>query len=885
MKSLLVLALAFIYTLSIAQVRRYNGDFIEDGIIIFKLSSSLKSSQENFFFSNTAHIFIEHEPKKMFSRAFDPELNRIYKIEVPDSSKFESTLRWLKSLDEIEYAEPKYIPMPFHVPNDTRVTSQPYLNKINVFEAWDYSMSDSTIIIAIVDNGFDLLHTELTTQVAYNYNDIINGIDDDNDGYIDNFRGWDFGDGDNSPHSTSLVHGTRVTGLACARTNNETGMAGVGYNSKFIPIKVANEFGYYTAAYEGIVYAVNSGAEIINCSWGGPTFQKFGEDVINFALRNNKIVVAAAGNSNNNIYYYPASFDGVISVAGTVNNDEKWSPNNSQTEAGSTYNNRVSISAPAANLLSLDANNGYTTIYGGTSSASPMVAGSLALLKHRFPNYSNEQLLLQLQASADNIDTIPYNLPYAGLLGAGRLNVGNAMIEQYSGITISEVELTNGKSGILQSGDTVQVWGAVQNILQPDSNIVLVLQTGSAFLRIVNGVIHIDRLDSGTKLNKQLLFSFIIDESAPFDFNNRLKVSIRTQNQRTFQYLDFGCNSSATNFCWMNVDAWASANGRIGEHKRGEFLLKYNNENTITEGGIILLTDNGEIASSISNYNHFTPLTLLSSVETDSLKFVEVNTKDNLNYGYEIESDIGFDKNLEFNHLMFNYFVKKTTGIPREGAVLGVYFDWSIAHYLSNKVEYISEQNYHAVYSTISGKPCLGIKGLNSTFNGFYAIDAQYGNFNIEDGFSRDEQENCLTSINHETPNIFSGSNVSTIIWQSLDDIANNQVDSSSFIVFFAPDLDSLHRIAAELNKPLEPIQTAVARTPNVNRTTCDVENKTLRVSATKAGRAILYSVQGLKLMELEVPAGISSYNLSAYPASFYILKFSDYEAFRFILK
>ena len=250
------------------------------------------------------------------------------------------------------------------------------------------------IVIAIVDSGSDLEHEDLADNIYLNLNDPINGIDDDQDGYIDNYKGWDFVGlsasnlkEDNNPDVTadSCEHGVHVSGLASAVTNNIKGIASLAQNAKLMIVKVGaddNANAIYRG-YDGIIYAVDHGAKIINCSWGGPGGGAFGQDVINYALSKNCLVVAAAGNSNSLVPIYPAAYQGVLAVANVNSNDLK--------STSSSYGYHVGIASPGVGILSTN-NGGKYGIKGGTSMASPIVSSAVALVMAKFPSLTAIQV-------------------------------------------------------------------------------------------------------------------------------------------------------------------------------------------------------------------------------------------------------------------------------------------------------------------------------------------------------------------------------------------------------------------------------------------------------------------------------------------------------------
>ncbi|GAI36367.1 unnamed protein product, partial [marine sediment metagenome] len=144
---------------------------------------------------------------------------------------------------------PHYLPELLYTPDDPLNIYQYYLDTIKAYDAWEICKGDSNIVIGITDTGVDIDHEDLQGNIYYNYNDPINGIDDDNDGFIDNFRGWDLGENDNNPQWEINDHGVVVTGIAGARTDNGIGISGVGFKSRFLP---EPSFSAYTT-FSGIV--------------------------------------------------------------------------------------------------------------------------------------------------------------------------------------------------------------------------------------------------------------------------------------------------------------------------------------------------------------------------------------------------------------------------------------------------------------------------------------------------------------------------------------------------------------------------------------------------------------------------------------------------------
>ena len=228
----------------------------------------------------------------------------------------------ISKLNEIEWAEPKFVYDPVYVPNDPNFGSQWNLSIIDAALAWDVTKGDTNVVIGIVDTGVDWDHPDLATNIWINWDEIPgNGIDDDNNGFVDDIRGWDFGGlhgtPDNDPMEDRPDHGTHVAGISSAVTDNGIGIASIGFNSKIMAVKttIDDERGpngpFIIFGFEGIVYAADNGAKVINCSWGGGGFSIFGQETIDYAVSKGALVVCAAGNSNSSNPHYPSSYSPV----------------------------------------------------------------------------------------------------------------------------------------------------------------------------------------------------------------------------------------------------------------------------------------------------------------------------------------------------------------------------------------------------------------------------------------------------------------------------------------------------------------------------------------------------------------------------------------------
>ncbi|NJO16127.1 MAG: peptidase S8 [Thioploca sp.] len=327
-------------------------------------------------------------------------LARTFVMTLSSSTNIENTIKTLSQLPFIDYVEPdQIVQVESTTPNDTYFGEQWNLNNANdadidAPEAWDIDTASKWINIAILDTGVERQHSEF-------YKELIKGSNfTSNDSTL-----WDDGYG----------HGTHVAGIAAARTNNNMGIAGVCWgNCRIIPVKVLTDdgWGYYSWIANGVVYAAQNSAKVINLSLGSTTDSQTLHEAIQYAYKKGVTVVAAAGN-NGGAVLYPAAYPETIAVAATDSNDgiPWWSNRGSE----------IDLAAPGVDILSTYLDNSLAWM-SGTSMATPHVAGVAAALqsfyRQRYGKFLKpESVRCYLQLSADDLGLA------LNKQGAGRLNL------------------------------------------------------------------------------------------------------------------------------------------------------------------------------------------------------------------------------------------------------------------------------------------------------------------------------------------------------------------------------------------------------------------------------------------------------------------------------
>ena len=407
--------LALLFTIGITNLYAQTVNrWYQDGKIIFELSNKIEKLK-----TINGFVQIQNSPfgnillsdykiksiKPLHPKINDKKLSRTYEIEFGEFSLVENLIDWIEQNINIVYVEKKELHESFLTPNDTYFSSsfsngQWGLYQINAPQAWDISTGDANVVVAVTDNAIQINHPDLINKVV---------------------AGRDVVDNDNDPSpcgGNTGFHGSHVSGIVGAETNNNQGIASIGYNVSIMPIKIGNcSTGALTGGYDGIIWAVDNGADAVNMSWGGGGVSTYGQNVCDYAWNNGVILVAAAGNDGTSQQFYPAAYNNVISVASTTSGDSK--------SSFSQYGSWIDVAAPGSQILSCNEGTSYQFTQG-TSMASPMVAGLVGLMISHAPSATPQDIINCLLSSADNIDGA--NPSYSGLLGSGRINAENALI-------------------------------------------------------------------------------------------------------------------------------------------------------------------------------------------------------------------------------------------------------------------------------------------------------------------------------------------------------------------------------------------------------------------------------------------------------------------------
>tara|TARA_B100001115_G_scaffold171274_1_gene153555 strand:+ start:532 stop:3462 length:2931 start_codon:yes stop_codon:yes gene_type:complete len=338
-------------------------------------------------------------------------------------------------------------------PNDPLYVNQWYLENgndhdIDMSDYWNLlQQAPGTTIISFLDSGFDINHEDLGTGSDGYHNLYLNpgedawsdptdpstgnGIDDDLNGLVDDWKGYDFVNNTNELMTDNFYHGTFTTGIALAKSNNNKGISGIASNwgpggPVLLPCKIGGAFISSTAVAAGMEYSVDMNADVINMSFSIGNSMAL-ETAIQYAKSEGVVLVAASGNNGSYVTIsFPASHPDVIAVGGTDINDTKW--------VNANWGVNLDLAAPSENITSIQPSNTYNTS-SGTSFSAPMVTATAALMKRQNPCLGPIQIREILNATAEKVggyDYHPNNFPFytkgkSYELGYGRLNVYQAV--------------------------------------------------------------------------------------------------------------------------------------------------------------------------------------------------------------------------------------------------------------------------------------------------------------------------------------------------------------------------------------------------------------------------------------------------------------------------
>ncbi len=445
-------------------------------------------------------------------------LDNMYVADLQKGAGIGPVLRDLKNTPGVLYAEPDYPVQVLAAPGDEHFapeqwslnnTGQLYTTSsgaqqsgspdadIDWLEAWESgALPTNEILIAVIDTGVDYHHGDISNRMWVNEGEAgalaTNGVDDDANGYIDDWRGIDLVNTDSDPMDDHL-HGTHVAGTIAAEADNGYGIAGVCPAARIMAIKIFDNQGRGTTSdgIPAIRYAVDHGAKVINNSWGGGGYSQALQDAITYANEQGASVLCASGNNGSYLAMYPASYRGAVSVGATDAQDGR--------APFSNYGPWVDVMAPGHHILSLLSEDAPPPPYGafeddsliisGTSMATPTAAGAMGLLMSAHPGYDPWVYEQVLEDTCDaGLYSLSNNSDMAyGWMGSGRIDVDDMLA----------YDETN---AFLRSYVNLHL-GFGRSFLAPGESTNLIVEVGAWRHPVPNLAVSVTALDPESTLN------------------------------------------------------------------------------------------------------------------------------------------------------------------------------------------------------------------------------------------------------------------------------------------------------------------------------------------------------------------------------------------------
>ncbi|MEW6702992.1 MAG: S8 family serine peptidase, partial [Bacteroidota bacterium] len=764
----------------------------------------------------------------------EEQLSRIYLLKYDSVDDPLELSKKISKQSGIEWAEPKYIHRVTYSPNDSIyvLKQQKNLRRIYADSAWTITKGDTSVLIAIVDTGVDWTHPDLAANI----------LKDNSGGVI----GYDFGglDGtpdndpreDPAPAGKNAYHGTHVAGIAGAVTDNKIGIASIGFNCTLLPVKAsrsdrrdANGYPFIYYGFEGIKYAADKGAKIINCSWGGYSYSLYEQEIIDYATSKGTLVVAAAGNEGILSNFYPAGYKGVLSVGWLETESDLIS-----TKAN--YGRTVDVFAPGSTIISTwQKNLGSDQLYnfsGGSSMASPLTAGLAGLVASKFPTYTPLQIAEQIRMTADNIDAA--NADSLKLfLGRGRINAFRAVSETNTksvrAVDINFIDEGN-KNGRLESGETVSIEISFINFLNPVTNVSVKLESSDNAVVITNSSFDTGALSSLASTNNQSnKFQFKILTNAPFNYDLYLLLKFSGDGYSDFQWISTRINPSYDTHNNGKITMSVTSKGTLAfndfpTNLEGDGFKFNNGDNLMFEGALMYGTGPDKLIDAARS-------TQKQSTDFVTVLPVKVKNVGNTQEGYTVFSDAGAGTNalgIETRLSTYSYAQEpndkfvilnssfyNTTAQDINGLYAGYYVDWDLPQDdpTQDSTYFDQTENFAVVLDkTERTNAFVGAALISSDKFGYYPIDnnATSGEVNMVDSDGFSDAEKWLTISGGIKKKTFGLTDVSYVVSGGPFNLPAKQSTSIAFAIAAGSTIDELKNAIRQSRIKYSDIRTSI---------------------------------------------------------------------------
>jgi len=692
------------------------------------------------------------------------------------------------------------------LPNDQRYGQQWAIKAIQAEKCWGYFKGNGTVPVYVLDAGIDYLHEDLTDVLATNEDEIPdNFIDDDANGYVDDYQGYDFvtelpqwtddGDGapwDSDPYSKA-GHGTMVSGLVACNTDNEIGIASLNWNGKLFHLRIASTYNGSIYTLEGdvasaIAYCAKNNARIVSFSYGSTEKTPLLEKELKPLKEKGTLFFAAGGNEFSHRKYYPAAYKEVIAISGV---------NSAFMNTRHCYGYWIDLSAPGRSIMTTLPDHQYTTGGNGTSLATPIVAGAFSYLCEYYPEMSNQQIYQLVASTCLDIDSV--NTTIQGQMGSGLIQVGDALEKGFSNPFLIDVcsLICYDNDTILNPGDEIHLEFDLKNL-------------GSAF---ESRDFDLELLtDNGLVVTQQPLTTISLeqDESSSFNIQFMLPESVSPQSNLLFKLT---CDSPAYHlkkYIYQDLypvfyhlssgslSASFSSVGLFGHNDNSdgspfhdfteEYLgrgVNYNSvEDLIYIGSVWFGAENfqvidGTILNANKNYSEWEIISPLEKTQTEDFK-----TRLTSIFGFgdiQIEQEIiCYD---QYHAFEMNFHIVNS-GIDLINPRLALFCDWDLVDYAENQIGFDSTRQLS--YQYYQNQLYVGIAD-RSNLNTHYSFIEDYWDYTsstLNDSIK-------YTLMNNDSLPSSSG-DFAQIISTGTDTLKSNDTLNVSMFLTIAGSMDSI---------------------------------------------------------------------------------------------
>ncbi len=776
------------------------------------------------------------------------DLSTVYQIRIPASQDLESAITILLADSTVEYAEPVYSNFrALYVPNDPLADpingTQYALKNVKAFEAWDVHKGNPDVTIGVVDYGFEVTHDDIKGKIQYNTADPVDGIDNDKDGYIDNYAGWNSINNNNSLVGNN--HGTRVAGCAAGQVDNGIGIAGIAPNCRLLPVSGYDPATGRFSGFTGLVYLAEKGCQVINLSWGRPGPASYLEqEVINYAAINHDVVItASAGNEATDVsrYWWPASYENVISVAATGSADLKWGAGGT---GGSAYNDKIDIAAPGQDIVSSVDGNGYN-YDSGTSYSSPIVAGAAALVRSMYPGLSAAEVAQRLIATADDIYSLSGNSPYVGKLGSGRLNVYRALTETSDkALVLVGTSIKNSQNQpYLLINEINELTISLKNLASPLSNAQFTLVTNSPYLSIATPTVAVGFVPANATISNATSFQILLRADAPANHEVTFTATVTDGTyKRSFSWTAF-VNPDYLDIAVNQTKVTATSNGRLGFADTYSFWnagivanqqakgngVQFQEKQLLFEAGLVIATDEIHVSDGIRNesasYARNQQFESVRNVAFQSYPLTDVLAGGIIQESWYHPDRIGVKiqhqtfawKNAPNDQFVIvEYKISNQSGSRIDSLYTGLFADWEIGTRQNNQADWDASRKLGYVFNPTGSYPYAGVQLLTDHAPHYYAFDNQNG-INIFDGFTTAEKFQAISNGTTHTKTSATADDVAHLLAAQIKDLNAGDSVVVAFAIVSGNSISDLQKTAdaarqkfIEINRSPKPVVSDV---------------------------------------------------------------------------